>query len=59
MALSNDQVGLILETLVAAVARSPIIVTRPAALFPAGFDEVDVAVLRWIAAETRQRAVLH
>jgi hypothetical protein len=59
MTLSNDQAGFILETLVAAVARSPIVVARPAALLPAGFDEVDVAVLRWIAAETRQRAVLH
>ena len=27
---------------------------RPAARFPAGFDEVDVAILDWIVAEGRR-----
>jgi hypothetical protein len=52
---SNDQDGIAVETLVAAVARSPIIVPRPAVLLPPGFDAVDVAILDWIAAEARQR----
>jgi hypothetical protein len=53
--LVNDQDSLVLETLVAAVARSPIVVARPAVLLPAGFDEVDLAILSWIAAEAPQR----
>jgi len=45
-----------LETLVAVIARSPIRVprSRPARQLPAGFDEGDVAVLEWIAAEGRR-----
>jgi hypothetical protein len=46
-----------LDTLTAVIARSPIIVTGPAlclARLPAGFGEVDVAILRWIAAEGRR-----
>jgi hypothetical protein len=49
--------GTDLATLVAAIARSPIVVARPAApapRLPAGFDEVDLAVLDWIAAEGRR-----
>jgi hypothetical protein len=53
MKLSTDQDSLTVEALVAAVARSPIIVPRPATLLPAGFEEVDVAILKWIAAEAR------
>jgi hypothetical protein len=41
------------ETLVAAIERSPIVVARPAPRLPAGFDDVDVAILNWIAAEVR------
>lgn len=46
----------------AAVARSEIIVTMPAVRLPAvrlpvGFDEVDGAILQWIAAEGRRVAV--
>jgi hypothetical protein len=53
MEFSTNQDRLTVEELVAAIVRSPIIVARPAALLPAGFDEVDVAILNWIAAEAR------
>jgi hypothetical protein len=46
-----------LETLTSVIARSPIIVTEPVAAgacLPAGFDPVDVAILRWIVAESRR-----
>jgi hypothetical protein len=49
-----------LEALVDAIARSQIVVARilarPAAhrRLPAGFEEVDVAILDWIAAEGRR-----
>jgi hypothetical protein len=36
------------------IARSPIVMARSAARFPAGFDEVDAAILDWIAAEGRR-----
>ena len=49
-----DQDRACLEALAAAVARSPIVVLRPATLLPAGFDDIDVAILNWIAAEARQ-----
>lgn len=45
-----------LETLAAIIARSPIVVA-PACRrrrLPAGFDEADVAILEWIAAEGRR-----
>jgi hypothetical protein len=42
-----------LETLTAAIARSPIVVVELAHL-PAGFEKVDVAILRWIAADSRR-----
>lgn len=47
----------VLETLAAVIARSPIVVapTRTgAAALPAGFDEIDAAVLEWIAREGRR-----
>jgi hypothetical protein len=46
-----------LATLVAAIARSPIVVARaaaPAPSLPVGYDGVDVAILDWIAAEGRR-----
>ena len=52
-----DQDRLILETLAALIAHSPIVVAQPAmpaARLPAGFDDVDVAILDWIAAEGRR-----
>jgi hypothetical protein len=54
MKLSTDQNGLALETLVAMIAHSQIVVVqpaKPASRFPAGFDEVDVSILDWIAGE--------
>jgi hypothetical protein len=49
-----------LETLAAVIARSPIVVARvlarllPVRRLPAGFEDVDVAILDWIAAEGRR-----
>ena len=57
MRLSRDQNGLALETLAAMIAHSQIVVAqpaKPAPRLPAGFDEVDISILEWIAAE-RQR----
>ena len=45
-----------LLTLTAAIAHSQIVVTSAAAeRFPAGFDDRDVAILQWIAAEGRAK----
>jgi hypothetical protein len=41
------------ETLTAVIAHSQIIVAAPAQRFLAGFDEVDIAILDWIVAESR------
>jgi hypothetical protein len=49
-----DQDRPTLEALLAAVSYSPIVVTRPVARLPAGYDDVDVAILDWIAAEGRR-----
>ena len=46
-----------IETIVAVIARSPIIVAAPPPTrrrLPAGYDEVDVVILDWIAAEGRR-----
>ncbi len=54
MKLSKDQNGLALETLVAMIAHSQIVVgqtAKPASHLPVGFDEVDVSILDWIAGE--------
>jgi hypothetical protein len=41
-----------ITSLTAAIAHSQIVVTSAAAeRFPAGFDDQDVAILQWIAAE--------
>jgi hypothetical protein len=43
-----------LQALLAAIARSPIVVAPPAPpRLPAGFEDIDVAILNWIAAEAR------
>lgn len=51
-----------LETLAAVIAGSPIIVAAALRIapLPAGFDDVDIAILRWIAADSRRlgRSVL-
>jgi hypothetical protein len=44
----------LLETILALIGRSPIAIAKPIADLPAGFTEVDVAVLDWIAAEGRR-----
>jgi hypothetical protein len=49
-----DQYGFTLETIAAVIRRSPIVVEQPAARLPDGFEEVDVAILDWIAAEGRR-----
>jgi hypothetical protein len=44
-----------LETLTAVIAHSQIVVARPPCEgLPAGFDDVDIAILNWIAAEDRR-----
>ncbi len=46
-----------LETIVAVIARSPIVVTDSVVMhrrLPFGYDEADVAILDWIAAEGRR-----
>jgi hypothetical protein len=50
----NDQDGLSLETLVSSIALSPIVGPQATQSLPASFEEVDVAVLNWIAAEARR-----
>jgi hypothetical protein len=50
----RDQNGLALETLVAIIAHSQIVVVqpaKPASRLPAGYDEVDISILDWIAAQ--------
>jgi hypothetical protein len=45
------------EVLAAMIAHSQIVLTQPAEPtppLPAGFDEIDIAVLEWIAAEGRR-----
>jgi hypothetical protein len=46
-----DQNPVSAETIGALIASSPILVLPPVTLLPPGFDEVDVAVLNWLAAE--------
>jgi hypothetical protein len=53
IAHSMDQHQLTVETLLAAIACSPIMIARPAPRLPAGFDDIDVAILNWIGAEAR------
>lgn len=54
MKLSIDQGRVTLEMLAATIAHSPIVVAGPAKRVPDGFDDVDVAILDWIAAEGRR-----
>jgi hypothetical protein len=57
MELLLNRDALTLETLATVIARSQIVVATlvdPAARLPAGFDEIDVAVLDWIVAEGRR-----
>ncbi len=58
MAIPKDEQYSDLETLAAVIARSQIVVAElmPRRRLPAGFDQVDVAILDWIAAEGRRAA---
>ena len=51
MKLSIRQDDVTFEMLVAAIAHSQIVMVRPAKRLPDGFDDVDAAILDWIAAE--------
>jgi hypothetical protein len=49
-----------LQTITRMIERSAIVVAVPAQAvtrLPAGFDQVDIAVLRWIALESRRAAL--
>ena len=51
------EAGSDLQTITRMIERSPILVAVPAQAvprFPAGFEQVDIAVLRWIALESRR-----
>jgi hypothetical protein len=50
----NDQDDLLLEMVVSSVAPSPLVEPQATLLLPAGFEEVDVTILKWIAADTRR-----
>jgi hypothetical protein len=51
-----DQTLFSVETIGAVIARSQIVVSPPVTLLPPGYDEADLAVLNWLAAEgTRLR----
>jgi hypothetical protein len=50
----NDQDDLLLEMVVSSVAPSPLVEPQATLLLPAGFEEVDVTILKWIAAEARR-----
>lgn len=51
--LSTNERNFLLEGLRGAIARSPIVVHAHASHLPAGFEAIDIAILDWIAAETR------
>jgi hypothetical protein len=48
----NDQDDLLLEMVVSTVP--PLVEPQATLLLPAGFEEVDVNILKWIAAEARR-----
>jgi len=48
-----DQNPVSVEAIAATIAGSPIVVVPPVTLLPAGFEEVDVAILNWLAAEAQ------
>jgi hypothetical protein len=50
----TDQSFASVETLMAEIARSPIVILQSAPPLPAGFDEVDVAILAWLAGEAQR-----
>jgi hypothetical protein len=54
MQVAMDQDRPSVGMLVAVIAHSQIVAAAPARRLPAGFDDVDVAILDWIAAEGRR-----
>jgi hypothetical protein len=44
---------LVLDAITAVIAHSQIVVAEPVRALPAGFDDLDIAILEWIAAEGR------
>jgi hypothetical protein len=58
MTFATDQGQSSLEAIAATIAHSPIVAPRPHRLAGhfhiVGFEDVDIAVLRWIARERRQ-----
>jgi hypothetical protein len=62
MKSARNQVRPDLSVLSAVIAHSQIVVILPAATaqhLPAGFDDVDIAILEWIAAEGRRLAPVY
>lgn len=60
MKFVKDQDGPSLAAIVALIEHSQIVDAEPdkaAAGFPAGFEDVDIAILEWIAGEPRARLV--
>jgi hypothetical protein len=54
MKSNKNYIGRDLSTLTAAIAHSQLVATLAVAQrFPVGFDDQDVAILQWIAAEGR------
>jgi hypothetical protein len=49
-----NQAHATVAALTALIACSPIVASRPTASLPAGFEDVDAAILAWIAAEARR-----
>jgi hypothetical protein len=54
MMRSMDQDFAGVEAIMAEIARSPIAVAPPSTLLPAGFEDVDVAILAWLAGEAQR-----
>jgi len=49
-----NQGRLVLEALTVTIARSPIVVGRRGIGLPPGYDDVDIAVLEWIAVQAQR-----
>jgi hypothetical protein len=49
-----NQDRLNLNTLAAVITQSQIVVATPVKRLPAGFNQIDIAILDWIAAEARR-----
>jgi hypothetical protein len=58
-----DQKAVSVETITATIAGSPIVMASPVTLLPVGFEDVDLAILNWLAREAqlmrRSFALMH